>query len=65
MARKIPSRTLLLQYVRLPDADHRLRQVFSLLATLPIKSAEPALDAPTTQREEENNDASSFVCPSL
>ena len=65
MARHTPTPTLRLQYVRLPDAERRLQQVFALLAKTPCEPALPTADRLIPQREGGNDNARGFVCPSL
>lgn len=65
MARHAPSRTLRLQYVRLPDAERRLRQVFALLASRPAASATTETYGLITQKEGERDDARGVVCTGL
>jgi hypothetical protein len=53
MARRVPSRTMHLQYVPQPDQERRLRQVFALLVRVPPPATELTTECQTGQRSED------------
>ena len=62
MARRVPSRTMRLQYVPQPDQERRLRQVFALLVQVSPPVAELTTECPPRQRIEEVTE-SALVSP--
>ncbi len=52
MARRVPSRTMHLQYVPQPDQERRLRQVFALLVRVPPPVVQLTKECQTGQRSD-------------